>query len=110
MPFAVPTAFDRNHTADRLAIPAQFTAGEGPNFHAAALRRRLGVSITKFEDWVRVGRVPQPVKVDGCTRFNADQLREDWKPILQGETACFKYRRDTATTDSHRLSRSLNLN
>jgi hypothetical protein len=52
----------------------------------------LGVSLTKFEEWVRFGRMPKPVKVDGCTLYDARQLEVAWQAIMAGETASFDSR------------------
>lgn len=52
----------------------------------------LGVSVTKFEEWVRLGRMPKPVKVDGCTLFDAGQIEVAWQAMMAGETASFDSR------------------
>ena len=45
----------------------------------------LGIGLTKFEDWVKRGMMPKPVKVDGCSLYDARQLEVAWQAILAGE-------------------------
>lgn len=47
----------------------------------------LGVSLTKFEELVRDGLMPKPVRVRGCVLYDAHQLAVHWQAILAGESA-----------------------
>ncbi len=59
-----------------------------------ALRRdeaaaAVGVSLSKFEEWVRRGMMPNPVKVDGCTLYDARQVELAWVALRDGTAAEF---------------------
>lgn len=49
----------------------------------------LGVSETKFSDWERRGMMPKPIKIDGCTLYDADQIRYAWQMLKDGVQATF---------------------
>ena len=41
----------------------------------------LGVSATKFDEWVKDGRMPKPIKVDGVVLWCVQGIREAWERI-----------------------------
>lgn len=41
----------------------------------------LGVSVTKFSDWEHRGLVPKPIKVDGVTLYDAEEISEAWSAM-----------------------------
>jgi hypothetical protein len=41
----------------------------------------VGVSPSKFDDWVARGLMPKPIKCDGCTLFDAQQLSVAWQSL-----------------------------
>ncbi len=43
----------------------------------------VGVSPTKFDDWVARGLMPKPIKCDGCSLFDARQLGAAWQAIRE---------------------------
>lgn len=47
----------------------------------------FGLGLSKFEDLVRRGIFPKPVKIDGCTLYDARQLELAWAAIMERETA-----------------------
>jgi hypothetical protein len=53
----------------------------------------LGVSLTKFEEWVARGLMPKPVKIDGCTLYDARQVDLAWQALRDGENISFDSRR-----------------
>jgi predicted DNA-binding transcriptional regulator AlpA len=59
-----------------------------------ALRREevaasVAVSPTKFDEWVRGGRMPKPHKIDGVTLWDVREVREAWEK-LRDSPACTK--------------------
>jgi predicted DNA-binding transcriptional regulator AlpA len=55
-----------------------------------ALRREeaaasLGVSPTKFEEWVRDGRMPKGRKIDGVVLWDVGEIREAWERLRDGD-------------------------
>ena len=41
----------------------------------------VGVSPSKFDEWVSRGLMPKPIKCDGCTLFDAHQLSVAWQAL-----------------------------
>lgn len=44
----------------------------------------LGVSETKFREWEDRGLVPKPVKIDGVTLYDAQELLLAWEALKSG--------------------------
>jgi hypothetical protein len=54
-----------------------------------ALRREeaatsLGVSPTKFDEWVGDGRMPKGIKVDGVVLLDVQEISEAWDRLRDG--------------------------
>jgi predicted DNA-binding transcriptional regulator AlpA len=54
-----------------------------------ALRREeaaasVGVSPTKFDEWVADGRMPKGTKIDGVVLWDVGQIREAWEMLRDG--------------------------
>ena len=47
----------------------------------------LGVSATKFDEWVKDGRMPKPIKVDGVVLWCVQGIREVWERMRDGDQA-----------------------
>jgi predicted DNA-binding transcriptional regulator AlpA len=47
----------------------------------------LGVSETKFEEWVKDGRMPKPIKIDGVVLWCVQDIREAWERMKDGDRA-----------------------
>lgn len=47
----------------------------------------LGISATKFDDLVHRGLLPKPFKIDGCTLWDWEDLREAYEELRQGALA-----------------------
>jgi predicted DNA-binding transcriptional regulator AlpA len=57
-----------------------------------ALRRdeaaaSLGVSATKFDEWVKDGRMPKGIKIDGVVLWCVQGVREAWERMRDGDQA-----------------------
>jgi predicted DNA-binding transcriptional regulator AlpA len=57
-----------------------------------ALRRdeaaaSLGVSATKFDEWVKDGRMPKGFKIDGVVLWCVQEVREAWERMKGGGQA-----------------------
>ncbi len=39
------------------------------------------ISPTKFDDLVKDGRAPQPCDIDGCVRWDVEELRAAWRAL-----------------------------
>lgn len=50
----------------------------------------LGVSPTKFDEWVKDGRMPKPIRVDNCVLWDANELSAAWYSLANGGTAVEK--------------------
>ncbi|MGY3443714.1 helix-turn-helix transcriptional regulator [Bradyrhizobium sp. USDA 4473] len=55
-----------------------------------ALRREeaaasVGVSPTKFDEWVRDRRMPKGRKIDGVVLWDVGEVREAWERLRDGE-------------------------
>jgi predicted DNA-binding transcriptional regulator AlpA len=57
---------------DRAEAPAVFTLRRGLRRDAAA--HYVGVSTTKFEQWINEGRMPPPKRIDGCVLWDVRAL------------------------------------
>jgi predicted DNA-binding transcriptional regulator AlpA len=54
-----------------------------------ALRRdeaaaSLGISTTKFDEWVADGRMPKGRKIDGVVLWDVNEIREAWERLRDG--------------------------
>ena len=49
----------------------------------------LGVSETKFLEWEKRGMMPRPVRIDGCTLYDAEQIRYAWQMLREGSQPTF---------------------
>jgi predicted DNA-binding transcriptional regulator AlpA len=54
-----------------------------------ALRRdeaaaSLGISTTKFDEWVADGRMPKGRKIDGVVLWDTNEIREAWERLRDG--------------------------
>lgn len=45
----------------------------------------LGISPTKFDELVKDGRMPRPVRVDSCVLWDAAQVRAYWEALADGQ-------------------------
>jgi hypothetical protein len=43
------------------------------------------VSPTKFEEWVRDGRMPKGRKIDGVVLWDVGEIREAWERLRDGD-------------------------
>jgi hypothetical protein len=44
----------------------------------------VGVSETKFADWVAAGKMPKGHKIDGVVLWDVQELRESWLRLRDG--------------------------
>lgn len=56
-----------------------------------ALRRdeaaaSVAVSPSKFDEWVRDGRMPKPCKIDGVVFWSVEEVREAWERLRDGQS------------------------
>lgn len=47
----------------------------------------VGVSTSKFDEWVRNGRMPKGHKIDGVVLWDVQEIREAWLRLRDGELA-----------------------
>jgi predicted DNA-binding transcriptional regulator AlpA len=57
---------------DRAEAPAVFTPRRGLRREAAAAY--VGISASKFAQWVSDGRMPRPKRIDGCVLWDVRAL------------------------------------
>lgn len=58
-------------------------------YRRAEAAATLGVSETKFVDWEQRGLMPKPVKIDGVTLYDAQQLALAWAAMREGLEPAF---------------------
>ncbi|RIK98641.1 MAG: hypothetical protein DCC74_03700 [Proteobacteria bacterium] len=45
----------------------------------------VGVSASKFDEWVRDGKMPKGHKIDGVVLWDVQEIREAWLRLRDGE-------------------------
>ena len=45
----------------------------------------IGVSPTKFDQWVKDGRMPKPIRVDGCVIWDIRKLDLAWDALGEND-------------------------
>ena len=45
----------------------------------------LGVSPTKFDEWVEAGKMPKGVKVDGVRLWDTESVRDHWHRLRDAD-------------------------
>jgi predicted DNA-binding transcriptional regulator AlpA len=47
----------------------------------------VAVSVTKFDEWIRDGKMPKGHKIDGVVLWDVQEIRDAWLKLRDGEFA-----------------------